>query len=273
MTLVRQYVEDPGATTYTRQYVRLQALPAMQIQQVRFACQNPFLSHTLGDTNVTRTDVDITRERCLVVLASASADPSLSLTGGTAHLLHAWDHATPANFGGDGHKWYRCYYIVPTSSTVNMTGTTGALRLVDWFTAQDPLGTGGTYGDGVDVSPLQNEEYNQTFGDAVADNDVSQPTVWGDVAYLYTDIVVRTFDEITDNYRFHHQDTTIYDHDADLTNATPPVLLYMLPDSKDDVATHQITMTNRVEAVASATPGACRVYTTQISVVLHGLCA
>lgn len=238
-------------------------------------CVNPVVSHADGDIHIIRNDVNVNKERGLLVLGDAAGDVAcLPATGCVAHLLHAWDSPIPANFGGDGHFWWRVFYIEPTSSTVDISGSTGSLEVLQWFTFRDNLPSGhGTYGDGVDVNMLQDLQYVATFGTAIATSTVSQSTIFGDLMFQFMQQQVRTIDDITYAVHFHHQDPTVFNHDASYHNVDPLPTDWMLEDTKNDAfLPHVITMTNTATAVASSFPGACRILTTQLSARLRGLC-
>lgn len=251
-----------------------------------------------------------TTDRAVVVLVSSSADPVLVVTGATPTLLAAYDSSSPANFGGDGHTWWRFYYLVPTADLIDFTGTTGVTRNVTFFRAGATIvstymiettesSSGGgtitanrrrkrlTFGtgivDGVDYQFNSNLEYHgSSFGEAIEEASANNAGQYGDAVWFYINSVYRSIDDITFTKEFNAPEVP-FNHDYALHNAefvtfTPgggaaSATDWSLSDSRDDgFAAHSYTCRFTGDAVASDFPGACRILVLAASIRLRALC-
>lgn len=295
MGLVRQYQElhpvtaDDWATA--QQWTRHRTHAAEQIQQVVFdffgenGCGIAWSNIMTMDLRfVGDLTVDHLRQRAIVVMHSASGDPVCSVTGAEVFDLAAWDSPTPANFGGDGHGWWRVCYIVPDSGdSVNFSGVTGSLRYATWFTASDDLlyGLGGNFGDGVAIVFTDGMEYTNTLGSAHAEVSVSQAALPRDALFLWFYNVYRSIDDITQEKHFHGADGN-FNHDHTLVNADfVPVepsggqmssIDWAIDDRDPWDTAMTYTMGTEVDAVASVFLGSCRVLATAFSADLRAIC-
>ncbi len=255
---------------------RVRARCAEQIQDIDplSVCYNPWQAHTIGDRNVARTDVFPEYDRAILILSSNSADPSVTATTGmAAHLLASWDSQTPANFGGDGHQWWRAYYMTPTIAAYGDLvdfDATGPGQYMNWYSSLDILPTGlGTYGDGVDVAFDQDLFYggsgvllNQTTG-AVS-------TVHGDLVQTFSDFGYRTFDDLDLTLYFNQSGD--FNRDDHRFNAIPGPLDWHLADDVNDGSSHTVTVGSRIEVFPSALTGSARALATHFAVALHAHC-
>lgn len=224
-------------------------------------------------------------DRCIVYLSSSSGDVNLVVSGGTGHLLHAWDSPTPANFGGDGHAWWRVYYVVPESDTLDFTGTTGPFRQLQSvrFQAQLTDGSGpfgqsnGAFGSGIEISSAQQLAYSGSHSFHAEETvGVDQSTREGEFVSLYIDSWYRSIDDITIDKFFH---AGPFNHDAHFFNAQPIPLspgggvLSSIDWWFADRVT-SVTMGQEVQAdFVVAFENSVRCLSTAVSVKLRALCA
>lgn len=217
------------------------------------------------------------RDVGLVVLVSSSGDPVLNVQGAQANLLLQWDGNTPANFGGDGHTWYRLYSLEIIDEIVDFTGTTGVTRNVTWMRASEEFGS-------VDIAAVTDFEYAAAPFNAVAHLDLQQNSLRDDLVWMWFDEVYRSFDTMDFRKVFHHETRSIHDHDYTLHNAefvtfTPgggagSATSWMIQDDKPNGFVHGIFAT--YEAEATADPGvfplSCRVFAIGATVRLRAQC-
>ncbi len=251
-------------------------------------------------------------DRAVVVLVSSSADPVLVVSGASPQLLAAIDTNSPANFGGDGHTWWRFYYLVPTADLIDFAGTTGVTRNVTFFRANAVLvdrpmviETTHTPGSGtiadtqhqrpanfIEVGVVDAVDYQfssdlqyhgSSFGEAIEEASANQNSIFGDAVWMYVSTVYRSIDTITFDKTFHHEDTAAFDHDYSLFNAEFVTLTpgggaasqtdWMLADPVNDgYGSHEMSIRFRGDAVASDFPGACRILVLVASIKLRALC-
>lgn len=217
---------------------------------------------------------DPNRDRAIVVLSSSSGDVNLVITGGTPQLLAAFDSATPANFGGDGHAWWRIYWVDITADAIDMSGTTGPFRQITFFKASEDIW-------GVDRQFTHDLEYHGSqFGTAIEDASANVATRTDDLAWQFIDSWYRSIDDITFEKTFHHSNPARFNHDHTFVNAQPIPLSpgggalsgidWMLVDTAPGVST--VASGQRATAVASSFPGACRILSLVCSLRLRAIC-
>lgn len=267
--VVREVEED-----VLRQLRRPRARCAEQIEDINLpgACWNPWTEHALGDTFPTL--VDPRYSRLIVILSSHSADPSITgTTDMDAHLLAAWDSPSPANFGGDGHHWWRAYYCVPTRVGFGLVDfdATGSAKYINWYSSDSELPSGlGTYGDGVDVTFKQDLYYG---GSGVLINEAGPDTlstVHGDMVQMFADFDYRTFDDLQFDTTF--KQTGDFDRGQSEHNAIPLPIDYHLADTVDDGTSHTVTVGARVVVTPSVLTGSARGLATYFAAALHAHC-
>lgn len=215
-------------------------------------------------------------DRGIVVLHSSSADPTLVVSGATSTLLSAYDSDTPANFGGDGHAWWRLYYIEPTAATINFAGTTGVVRNCTFLRNSQNLVS-------VSRSFLHDLEYHGAqVGTAVEVATASQSTQLGDVLWNYINHYERSIDNLTYEKIFHHSNPAIFNHDFTRVNSA---FIPLLPgggagsaidwyvDAENNASSHSIVMVFKGTAVADPEifPNSVRILVVADTLRLRGL--
>lgn len=242
-----------------------------QVECIAEECYNPWVDHSFFDSIAGSPS----HVRGVVVLSCASGDPTIASTSGcTAHLLHAWDTSVPVSFGGDIHNWWRAYYMVLTGPVGTWSATvTGGLPIAaysSWFFSRDPLPTGGTYGDGVDVTFIENTK-TDVSAQLIYNTDVSTSTKHGNAVTVFTDIYNRSIDDFSDDYVFKQDSPGTFDMSNSTFNVPPQPNLYMLSDPLIG-AGHGITIKNKNTVIPLTLPNSARATITQLSVVLNAHC-
>lgn len=244
---------------------------AIATQDTRFVNKwgNGWADPGIGGAGELNPDTD----RAVIVLASASGDPALSVSGATSTLLGAWDSPTPANFGGDGHAWWRAYYIEPTADFIDFTGTTGVLRNVTFFrNTADLVSVARTW-----VHDL--EYHGSGVGTKIEIATASQATQYGDVLWNWIDHYERSIDDLTYEKEFNGP---FFNHDYTRHNSafiplTPgggadsSIDWYL--DEENDEDSHSNTMVFTGTAVADPDifPNSVRVLVVTNTLRLRGL--
>lgn len=276
----QQIVEVQGRHNYSRQVNGLYLPPKYGQQIVQVYAPPPCAEFWQGwvDLDIrfaeTYTGLDPLRDRIILTLKSASGNPVAMCSGADVHLLAEWDSPTPANFGGDGHGWWAVYYIVPTDTDIDFAGTTGASRIANFFTCLSDIPTsGGTHGDGVDITFAHDLDYEASFGVATASVDVSQEVEPLEAAFLWAGPEVRTIDDIVLTREFHFpSDGSIFDDDMTTHNIGIPEQDAYLDgrDLHEEAATAVMSFTTT--ATADVFPGSCRCISWAFSAVLRATC-
>jgi hypothetical protein len=249
------------------------------VQTFRFVEKwgNGWADPGLGGDGSIHPDTD----RAIVVLVSSSADPVLVVSGATPQLLRAYDSSSPANFGGDGHTWWRFYYLIPTADLIDFAGTTGVTRDVTFFRASAVLP--GTGVGGIEMQFTSELTYTGShFGEAIETASASTSAKYGDVVWMYVNSVYRSIDSITFTKEFNAPEVP-FNHDfvrvnSEFVTFTPgggdgSATDWNLSDARNDAfAAHSYTCRFTGDAVASDFPGACRILVLAASFRLTALC-
>lgn len=221
-------------------------------------------------------------DRGIIVLVSSSAEPNLVVSGASQQLLFADDRDTPANFGGDGHTWWKFYYIQPTADFIDFAGTTGVTRNCTFMRASSDLPDRGV--GGIEIQFTHDVQYNGSmFGHATEVASVNQSSIYTDLVWMYVNSVYRSIDSITFDKVFHHSTPGIFNHDyfrdnSEFVTFTPgggaeSATDWMQEDTEDDMfGGHSITCTFTADAVADTFPGACRILALACSARMRILC-
>lgn len=230
------------------------------------------------------TDLDPARDVIILTLASSSGDPVGMVSGGTIEPLAAIDSSSPANFGGDGHTWWRAYLIKPTANLIDLTGTTGAFRHITFFKANQDLPIGGTALMGIDATPTLDLQYSGShFGFAEETASAGGNARFGDAYFYWVDSVYRSIDDITFDKTFNAPASNGFNHDFSRHNSEFIPLdpgggaqsgIDWLLDDKDDLfLPHSVSASFHAAATASDFPGACRILAFNLAVRLEPRCA
>lgn len=279
------YIEE-GAPLDYRHNSRGQGYAAHQVQQL-FApgpCAQAWTDIMLMDIRfVGALAVNHLRQRAIVTCHSASAEPSIVVPGAEVHILAQWDSATPSNFGGDGHGWWKVAYVIPDSGdSVDFSSVTGSLRYATWFTCEGDLPTtSGNFSDGVALIYTDDQEYTATFGAAHAEVTVSQAALPKDAVFFWISGKYRTIDDITQTKTFHNADSS-FDHDTVKFNSeflplepgggAASAIDWTTDDRGANEPAMTFTMRYEVDATALVSPGSCRVLATAFGATLRAQC-
>lgn len=272
LAIVREALEKVG-----RQYRRPRARCGQQIEDIDIALAgdcNQWVGHIFGDQHVPRSNVDPSTDRAILILSSHSSEPFVTATVNcTTHELFKWDSANPANFGGDGHAWWKAFYIVPDpdANFVDFDAS-GAAQYMNWYQTLNPLimdTSHGTYQDGIDLEWFQNLFYG---GSGVLTNTASGSVTsrFNDMVQFFQDYGYRTFDDLTFNWEFHQ--STDWNRDGSSFNAIPSPIDWHLQDPVEDAAEHVVTVKAEAVVTPGGLPGSARALATLFATRLRALC-
>lgn len=272
LAIVREALERVG-----RQYRRPRARCAQQIEDINPSLDgdcNQWVGHIFGDQHVPRSNVDPSTDRAILILNSASAEPFITATVNcTEYELAAWDSSMPANFGGDGHAWWKAYYIVPDEDANFVDfDASGSAQYMNWYQTLNPVvmeTTHGTYNDGIDLAWVQQLVYG---GSGVLTNTTSGTLTsrFNDMIQFFQDYGYRTFDDLTFNWKFHQG--TDWNRDGSRFNAIPTPIDWHLQDPVEDEDDHTVTLEAQVVVTPGGFPGAARALATLFGTRLRALC-
>lgn len=248
------------------------------------------------------------RDRAVVFMISSSAQPICVCSGATVQELTIADSSSPANFGGDGHTYWSFYYIIPTASFIDFTGSTGVSRQVLFMRAeadltpylpmtqdvattsgggenrvihhQTPSGTTEAGIDMIDLAWTFDLQYHGSmFGHANEVATADQSSKLNDLVGMFINDVVRTIDDITIDKSFFYDDPTKFDSSWHFHNAEP-VPFNPSGGSQSSIDWMQnapggdgtFSIAQEVDAVASDFPGSCRVLSVCAGFRVRALC-
>lgn len=248
------------------------------------------------------------RDRAVVFMISSSAQPVCVCSGATVRELTIEDSSSPANFGGDGHTYWSCYYLIPTADFIDFTGSTGVTRQVLFMRAQadlvpyipmtettetssgggetkvvhkqKPSGVDEPGIDMIDIAWSFDLQYHGSmFGHANEVASADQTSRLNDLVGMFINDVVRTIDDIHINKSFFYDDPASFDSSWSFHNAEP------VPFNPSGGAQSSIdwcqnapggdgtfAIAQEVDAVASDFPGACRVLSVCAGFRVRALC-